>query len=90
MIDYKSMFEKETVSDIIAFFAGKEKGIGYPQLDNFFVRYRFDAVGTGNLLKTFEDMSKVGTVKLGGKMLVTKGPNWKAPKFMTDKKYGIV
>ncbi|ESH20104.1 hypothetical protein SEEGA711_23814 [Salmonella enterica subsp. enterica serovar Gaminara str. ATCC BAA-711] len=36
MIDFKSMIEKESVYDVVSFFAGSKKGIGYPQLDNFF------------------------------------------------------
>ncbi|WP_323658839.1 hypothetical protein [Pectobacterium versatile] len=36
MIDFKAIIEKESVSDIVSFFTGSTKGIGYPQLDNFF------------------------------------------------------
>lgn len=89
MIDFKSMIEKESVYDVVSFFAGSTKGIGYPQLDNFFVRYRFDVVGNGELLKVFEEMRRNGVVEWGEKMLVKKGPNWKAPAFVTGKKYGI-
>lgn len=89
MTDFKSMIEKESVSDIVSFFAGLTKGIGYPQIDNFFVRYRFDVVSRGELLKVFEELRKSGVVEWGEKMLVKKGPNWKEPKFVTEKKYGI-
>ncbi|MEQ9968516.1 hypothetical protein ABRP72_04930 [Pectobacterium carotovorum] len=53
MVDLKAIIEKESVSDIVSFFAGSTKGIGYPQLDNFFVRYRFDVISDGELLKVF-------------------------------------
>ncbi|WBL71042.1 hypothetical protein [Serratia liquefaciens] len=89
MTDFKSMIEKENVNDVISFFAGLTNGIGYPQMDNFFVRYRFDVVGNGELLKVFEELREAGIVEWGDKMLVKKGPNWKAPKFVTEKKYGI-
>ncbi|MBA5601400.1 hypothetical protein H1224_10070 [Pectobacterium aroidearum] len=89
MIDFNAMFEKESVSDIVSFFAGSTKGIGYPQLDNYFVRYRFDVIGDGELLKVFDDLLKAGVVEWGGKMLVKKGPNWKEPKFVIEKKYGF-
>ncbi|AVJ16757.1 hypothetical protein CLM71_06235 [Serratia sp. MYb239] len=89
MIDFKSMIEKESICDAVSFFAGSTRGIGYPQLDNFFVRYRFDVIGNGELLKVFEDMRSNGIVEWGEKMLVKKGPNWKAPAFVTEKKYGI-
>lgn len=89
MINFKAMFEKESVSDIVSFFAGSTKGIGYPQLDNFFVRYRFDVISDGELLKVFDDLLKAGVVEWGEKMLVKKGPNWKEPKFVAEKKYGF-
>ncbi|MCA6925615.1 hypothetical protein EXT66_07375 [Pectobacterium carotovorum subsp. carotovorum] len=89
MIDLKAIIEKESVSDIVSFFAGSTKGIGYPQLDNFFVRYRFDVISDGELLKVFDDLLKAGVVEWGEKMLVKKGPNWKEPKFVTEKKYGF-
>ncbi|KGA33844.1 hypothetical protein KU74_10180 [Pectobacterium brasiliense] len=88
MIDFQTMFEKESVSDIVSFFAGSAKGIGYPQLDNFFVRYRFDVIGDGELLEVFDDLLKSGVVEWGEKMLVKKGPNWKEPQFVIEKKYG--
>ncbi|MDG0803549.1 hypothetical protein [Pectobacterium polaris] len=36
MIDLKAIIEKESVSDVVSFFAGSTKGISYPRLDNFF------------------------------------------------------
>lgn len=89
MTDFKAMIEKESVSDVLSFFAGSTKGIGYPQIDNFFVRYKFEVVGNGELLKAFENLRSRGIVMWGDKMLVKKGPNWKEPKFVTEKKYGI-
>jgi len=41
------------------------------------------------LLKLFEKLREAGIVEWGDKMLVKKGPNWKEPKFVTEKKYGI-
>jgi hypothetical protein len=38
MTEFNSMLEKEKVKDVISFFAGLTNGIGYPQMDNFFVR----------------------------------------------------
>ncbi|AML34929.1 Hypothetical protein EAG7_01183 [Klebsiella aerogenes] len=40
-------------------------------------------------MRTFEQMRLKGEVELGEKMLVVKGPNWKEPRFVTEKKYGI-
>ncbi|MBA0188625.1 hypothetical protein [Pectobacterium odoriferum] len=68
MIDLKAIIEKESVSDIVSFFAGSTKGIGYPQLDNFFVRYRFDVISDGDLLKVFDDLLNAGVVEWGEKI----------------------
>ncbi|WP_233966998.1 hypothetical protein [Pectobacterium polaris] len=89
MIDLKAIIEKESVSDVVSFFAGSTKGISYLRLDNFFVRYRFDVISDGELLKVFDDLLKAGVVEWGEKMLVKKGPNWKEPKFVIEKKYGF-
>lgn len=40
-------------------------------------------------MRTFEQMRLKGEVELREKMLVVKGPNWKEPRFVTEKKYGI-
>ncbi|BBV76180.1 hypothetical protein STW0522RAO56_22340 [Raoultella planticola] len=40
-------------------------------------------------MRTFEQMRLKGEVEWGEKMLVKKGPNWKEPKFVAEKKYGI-
>lgn len=56
MIDFKSMIEKESVFDVISFFSSSKKEIGYPQIDNFFVRYRFDVISNGEFMRTFTRM----------------------------------
>jgi hypothetical protein len=40
-------------------------------------------------MRAFEQLRQNGVVMWGDKMLVKKGPNWKEPKFVTEKKYGI-
>ncbi|MCL6746884.1 hypothetical protein [Kosakonia sp. R1.Fl] len=89
MIDLKDLFAKENVKDIIIFFAGLSKSIGYPHLDRYFVQYRFSAIETGEFMNTFHALSDQGIVSMGDKMSVIKGPNWKEPEFVTEKKYGI-
>lgn len=89
MIDLKMLFENEKVEDIIIFFAGFAKSIGYPSLDRYFVRYRFSAIETGEFMNAFHVLSDNGIVSLNEKMGVIKGPKWKEPAFVTQKKYGI-
>lgn len=90
MIDFKSLVQKESVEDAVAFFARSPNGIGYPNLDRFYTRYRFDVISEGELLSTVIKMTDKGIIKGGESPLhYIKGPNWKEPKFVTDKKYGI-
>jgi len=48
MIDFQSMIKKASVFDVISFLV-VQKGIGYPQIDNLFARYRFNVIGKGSL-----------------------------------------
>lgn len=89
MIDVNLLFKNEKVEDIITFFAGFQKSIGYASLDRYFVRYRFNAIETGEFMKTFHELCEKGIVSLNDRMGVIKGPNWKQPVFVTQRKYGI-
>lgn len=89
MIDLERLAKEEKVSDVIAFLVRKEDGFGYPQMDRFFSRYNVTVVENGDFMRIFEKLRQDGIVEWGDKMIVKKGPNWKEPKFVTDKKYGI-
>nr|WED70048.1 hypothetical protein PJ912_12415 [Pectobacterium colocasium] len=69
---------------------GGKNGISYPQLDGFFSRYRQEVHQTGEFLTTIENLIQEKVIVIDAKMTVIKGPNWKEPKFVTEKKYGIV
>ena len=89
MLDLDQLFKNEKVEDIITFFAGFSKSIGYPRLDRYFVLYRFSAIETGEFMNTFHELSEKGVVSLNEKMGLVKGPNWEQPVFVTQRKYGI-
>jgi len=89
LIDLELLFKNEKVEDIITFFAGFSKSIGYPSLDKYFVRYRFSAIQSGEFMHAFHELGDKGVVSLNDKMGVIKGPNWKQPVFVTQRKYGI-
>jgi hypothetical protein len=89
MIDFERLVKEENIADVIAFLVRKEGGFGYPQMDRFFSRYNFLVIGNGDFMRIFNYLIKSGVIEWGDKMLVKKGPNWKAPKFVTEKKYGI-
>jgi hypothetical protein len=90
MIDLDSLVKTESTADVILFLAGRKSGIGYPQLDRYFSNYKSSVIESGEFMQVFEGLRKNGSVAWGDKMLVTKGPNWKEPTFVTQKKYGIV
>lgn len=89
MIDFDRLAKEEKVADVIAFLAGRGTGFGYPQMDRLFSRYKFSVIESGEFMRVFEELRQSGIVEWGDKMLVKKGPNWKAPKFVLEKKYGI-
>lgn len=89
MIDFERMVAEQNLVDIILFLVRKENGFGYPQMDRFFSRHKFSVIENGEFMRTFEQMRLKGEVELREKMLVVKGPNWKEPRFVIDKKYGI-
>ncbi|HBV2421529.1 TPA: hypothetical protein ACH1J1_002789 [Klebsiella pneumoniae] len=89
MIDFERMVAEQNLADIILFLVRKENGFGYPQMDRFFSRHKFSVIENGEFMRTFEQMRLNGEVELGEKMLVVKGRNWKEPRFVTEKKYGI-
>lgn len=89
MIDFERMVVEQTLVDIILFLVRNKDGFGYPQMDRLFSRYKFSVIESGEFMKTFEQMRQKGLIEWGEKMLVKKGPNWKEPKFVIAKKYGI-
>lgn len=89
MIDFESLVKSESTEDVVLFFAGFKNGVGYPHLDRYFSDYKFSAISTGEFMQVFEKLRNAGCVAWGDKMAVIKGPNWKEPSFVTQKKYGI-
>ncbi len=86
MIDFKTMIENESVEDILLHFAPIRS---YPDIDNMYVRYDFEVAAKCVLLFTYQKLVKEGKLAKDERGRTLKGPNWQAPKFVTDKKYGI-
>ena len=61
----------------------------FPSIDRMYVRYNFDAVANGELLRTHERLFKEGKLKHTGQPLPDKGPNWREPEFVKEKRYGV-
>nr|WP_269137498.1 immunity protein [Pseudomonas sp. PGPR40] len=62
-------------------------GSAIPSLDRMFGRYRYEVIESGELLKTYARLFEEGVLANGEGPVAIKGPNWKAPKFMTENKY---
>ncbi|MEI7267144.1 hypothetical protein [Pectobacterium versatile] len=86
-----AMFKYESVTDIILYHAGIEKGINHRRLDlRFSIHNRAQVHQTGELLATLKSMIEKGMiVQRGPNNNYLKGPNWKEPQFQRDNKYDL-
>lgn len=81
----KDIIKNESVEDVLTFLGPTSD---YSKLDRLYTYNRFDVISSGELLSTYDDLLRKGVLQdQNGK--VVKGPNWKEPKFVTEKKYGI-
>jgi len=95
MIDYDAMVKNESMADIVLFLIGREvNGRGHPSIDRFFGMHKgaekYQAYNI-ELIKVVRELQTSGEIYFGAIYGVgyQKGPNWKEPKFVTEKKYGI-
>ncbi|MCG7368078.1 immunity protein [Pantoea sp. ACRSH] len=86
MLDLEGIYKNESVEDVLLHFAPQTP---YPGIDRMYVRFKFDVIENGELLRTYQRLCKEGKLTETGKPLPEKGPNWKEPAFVTQKKYGI-
>ncbi|MGS3449062.1 immunity protein [Klebsiella electrica] len=86
MLDLESIYKNESVEDVLLHFALQTP---YPSIDRMYVNYKFEVIEHGELLRTHQRLFDEGKLKKTGRPLPEKGPNWKEPKFVTEKKYGI-
>ncbi|MFS7162741.1 hypothetical protein AB6825_18425 [Serratia proteamaculans] len=95
MIDYDLMVQNESMEDVILFLVSRgDNGVAYPSMDRFFGRHKADEKYDSYNIKLIEETKKLEGI---GQIFSArtygsgykKGPNWKAPVFVTEKKYGI-
>ncbi|MCS3606939.1 immunity protein [Erwinia rhapontici] len=86
MLDLEGIYQNESVEDVLLYFALRTP---YQTIDLMYVQYKFEVAAERELLFTCQRLVKEGKLIETGKPLMEKGPNWKEPKFVTDKKYGI-
>ena len=76
----------ESIEDALLYFAPTNS---YPGIDRMYVKYKFQAIESGELLATYKRLLAEGklTKDAGGKTI--KGPKWKEPAFIKQKKYTV-
>ena len=80
----EQIVKNEPIADVLTAFG---IGLAYPSLDRMIGRYRFEVIANGELLKTYAKLFEEGVLANGEGPVAIKGPNWKAPNFLTEKRY---
>ncbi|MGF6129453.1 hypothetical protein QF019_004681 [Pseudomonas frederiksbergensis] len=80
----EQIVKNETVEDVLSVFALSS---GIPSLDRMFGRYRYEVIASGELLRTYARLFEEGVLANGEGPIAVKGPNWKAPPFVTEQRY---
>ncbi|KKY78961.1 hypothetical protein OA46_22425 [Enterobacter cloacae] len=82
----EEMIKNESVIDVLRYFGpGRDISI----IDRMYVSYKFEVVSEGVLLYEYKKLFDNGELKYDSNKNVIKGPNWKEPDFVTQKKYDI-
>jgi hypothetical protein len=80
----EQIVKNEPIVDVLTAFG---IGLAYPSLDRMIGRYRFEVIANGELLKTYAMLFEKGVLANGESPVAIKGPNWKAPQFVTEQRY---
>lgn len=80
----EQIVKNEPIVDVLTAFG---IGLAYPSLDRMIGRYRFEVIANGELLKTYAMLFEEGVLANGESPVAIKGPNWKAPQFVTENRY---
>ncbi|MGC6388362.1 immunity protein [Ewingella sp. S1.OA.A_B6] len=86
MTDFKLMIENESVEDVLLYLAPFR---AFPDVDRMFVRYKFDVIENAILPTVYRKLLDEGKLVNDAQGHTKKGPHWKEPAFVTQKKYGI-
>lgn len=79
--------QNENPRDALLFIARKSSGISLPQVDRLYQRNKWVHVGDNlGLMKVIRQMVDEGLIT-SDNCNIFRGPQWKEPQFMTEKKY---
>ncbi|KFE57753.1 immunity protein [Pseudomonas syringae] len=82
----EQIVKNESVEDVLTLFALNK---GLPSLDMMFSRYRREVIISGEFLRVYRRLFDEGVLAPGDNIIAAKGPNWKEPKFLSDKRYAV-
>lgn len=80
----EQIVKNESLDDIVAVFALFKPN---PHLDMMIRRYNREGLKYGELESSYTRLFAAGVLAKGEKGLAIKGPNWKAPQFILEKRY---
>jgi hypothetical protein len=80
----EQIVKNESLDDIVAVFALFKSN---PDLDMMIRRYNREALKYGELESAYTRLFAAGVLAKGEKGLTIKGPSWKAPQFVLEKRY---
>ncbi|MNJ33944.1 hypothetical protein D3C77_286370 [compost metagenome] len=80
----EQIVKNEPLEDIVSVFALAKAP---PHLDMMIRRYNRESIQHGELQKVYTKLFEEGVLTNGEKGLATKGPNWKEPLFVKEKRY---
>ncbi|WP_046270514.1 hypothetical protein [Pseudomonas syringae] len=86
MTNIKDIIINETVADVLAVLA---LNLSQPRIDRLYTAYKFEALQSGELWGTYTRLFREGILALDEKGRTAKGPHWKEPAFIAEKKYTV-
>jgi hypothetical protein len=86
MTHIRDIIINETVADVLAVLA---LTTSQPRIDRLYTTYKFEALQSGELWGTYARLFREGILALDANGRTSKGPNWKEPAFIAEKKYSF-
>jgi len=86
MSNMEAIIKNESIEDVLLVLA---PNTSYPGIDRLYVRFNFDVIENRELFFTYQRLVAEGKLAEDEKGHTIKGPNWKEPAFITEKKYSF-
>lgn len=80
----QNIVTNESIEDALLYFAPTNS---YPAIDRMYVKYKFQVIQSGELQATYKRLLAEGKLAKDATGKTIKGPKWKEPAFVKQKKY---